>query len=153
LTSEAVEAGALVAKKTRQTGSCVGEKKMRGRPPKFTEVAWPLIAQLVAGKSVTAAAAEVGVSRRSVQAWRKRAYSARPEDQPYVAFEQALQRGKLAAAETGQRVAEPGALFNPAGLPTLDELLADFAVDVGIGLDDLGFAGRSRRCTSAPRPP
>jgi hypothetical protein len=100
---------------------------MRGRPPKFTEVAWPLLAQLVAGRTFTAAAAEVGVSPRSVQLWRKRAYSSRPEDQPYVEFEQALQRGRLAAAETGQRVAEPGAVVDPAGLATLDELLAEFA--------------------------
>jgi hypothetical protein len=100
---------------------------MRGRPPKFTEVAWPLIAQLVAGKSVTAAAAEVSVSRRSVQAWRKRAYSARPEDQPYVEFERAIWLGRVAAAETGQRLAEPGAVDDPAaGLAPLEALLAEF---------------------------
>jgi hypothetical protein len=67
-----------------------------------------------------------------VQLWRKRAYSSRPEDRPYVEFEQALQRGKLAAAETGQRVAEPVAVVDPGELPTLEELLAPFAVEDGL---------------------
>jgi hypothetical protein len=81
-----------------------------------------LLARLVAGYTNSAAAQAVGITPRTLQLWRKRAYSTRPEDQPFVEFERALQRGLLAAAEVGQPRARD--LVVPA---TLDELLADLA--------------------------
>lgn len=78
--------------------------KRRGRPSKLTDgVAWRLIGLICAGRSITEAAAEVGVDRRSVERWRARAYSSRPEDQPFVEFERALTRGLIARTETEQR--------------------------------------------------
>jgi hypothetical protein len=100
-----------------------------GRPSTFEEVRWEVVGLLVAGNTLAAAAAEVGVTPRAVQLWRRRAYSSRPEDQPFVAFEKALMRGLLAAAEAGQEV-----LAVPPSLP-LDELLAEFEGDLDLGID------------------
>lgn len=92
-----------------------------GRPSKLTnDTAWTLVGLLVAGRTLNDAAAAVGVSPRTVQRWRKRAYSSRPEDAAYVEIEQALWRGKLAAAEYGQRRVE-----TPVALVPLDELYRD----------------------------
>ena len=95
-----------------------GAKKPPGRPPTFThDVAWRVIGLLTAGSTVKDAAAEVGVTPRAIQLWRARAYSSRQEDATFVAFEQSLQRGLLAAAKAGQ----PG----PPTLVPFSQLLAD----------------------------
>jgi Homeodomain-like domain len=60
----------------------------RGRPSKLTpRLAAEIVAKLTAGASVTTAAAEVGISRRTFQMWRRRAYSRDPRDLAYVAVE------------------------------------------------------------------
>jgi Transposase len=68
-----------------------------GRPSKLTpQVAVQLAEQLGAGAAVGEAARAVGVSRRTLQLWRARAYSSRPEDQPYVSLERRIQRAVAA---------------------------------------------------------
>ena len=47
---------------------------------------------LGAGVGVADTARELGISRRTIQVWRARAYSTRPEDQPYVELEQQIWR-------------------------------------------------------------
>jgi hypothetical protein len=59
-----------------------------------------LVALVARGDTISAAAAEVGVTRQSVAAWRACAYSSRPGDAPYVAFEQTLTRALLALPST-----------------------------------------------------
>ena len=53
---------------------------------------------LAGGASVAAAARECGVSVRSVQAWRARAWSPRPQDRPYVELERRVQAARVEAA-------------------------------------------------------
>jgi hypothetical protein len=103
----------------------VGAKKPPGRPPKFThDVAWRVIALLAAGSTVKDAAADVDVTPRAIQTWRKRAYSRDPADRAFVEFERALQRGLIAAAEIDQRPAREISMPNIEIQP-LDELLRD----------------------------
>jgi hypothetical protein len=97
-----------------------------GRPSKLTpDVSSELLALIVAGVPIGHAAAEVGIDRRSVARWRARAYSTRPEDRPYVKLEQAIQRGKLAAAEVGQR----SHVDEPSDLRPLADVFADLERD------------------------
>jgi len=64
-----------------------------GRPSRLTpEVADALVELLGRGTTVTEAAAQLGIARRSIQGWRARAWSRRPEDRPYVELEQRIQR-------------------------------------------------------------
>jgi hypothetical protein len=99
-------------------------KKTPGRPPKFTpDVAWRVIALLSAGATVKATAADVDVTPRAIQSWRARAYSSRPEDRLYVEFEQALTRGLIASAESGQRASAVNG-------PTEPRALADVFTDL-----------------------
>jgi transposase len=101
------------------------EQKMgRGRPTKLdASTSARFAALLIAGASVTGAANEVGVSRRTATGWLAQAWSRDPRDAEAVRLVQMIQRGKLAAAEVGQRSARtPG-----TRLLTLSELLADFA--------------------------
>jgi transposase-like protein len=106
-----------------------GAKKPPGRPPRFTpDVAWRVIALLTAGSTVEATAADVGVTPRSIQAWRSRAWSHDPADRQYVEFERAIQRGRLAAAEVGQR---SRLVDESTELQPLDELFADLDADFG----------------------
>jgi hypothetical protein len=85
-------------------------------------VADEVVALITAGHSITSTAMQVGVSRRSIQMWRRRAYSRAPEDAPYVAFEQYLQRALLAEAQLGHPSRCPDRLpvFQP-----LNELYLD----------------------------
>ena len=74
-------------------------KESRGRPSKLTPaVAERLAGLLAGGASVTAAARACGVSVRSVQSWRARAWSQRPQDRPYVELEQRVQAARVEAA-------------------------------------------------------
>jgi hypothetical protein len=71
-------------------------KKPRGRPSKLTpELADRLAGLPAGGATVTAAAAAVGVDRRTVQHPRARAYSREPRDRPHVALERRLQAARL----------------------------------------------------------
>ena len=113
------------------------EKKPRrpGRPSKLTSTtAAELVARLTRGDTISRAAADVGVTRRSVAAWRARAYSSRPEDRPYVEFEQSLTRGLIAAAEHERRE-------RPVALQPLDDLFADL---------ERGFARSERELLTEP---
>jgi hypothetical protein len=85
-------------------------------------VADEVVALITAGHSITSTAMQVGVSRRSIQMWRRRACSRAPEDAPYVAFEQYLQRALLAEAQFGHpsRWSDRLPVFQP-----LDELFLD----------------------------
>jgi hypothetical protein len=74
-----------------------------GRPTKLTSAnAARLVAELAAGGSVTATADALGVSRRTVQLWRRRACSSRPEGRPLSSLSRWLQCALLAAAELGR---------------------------------------------------
>jgi hypothetical protein len=104
-------------------------KKPPGRPPKFThDVAWRVIALLSAGATVKDAAADVGVTPRAIQSWRRRAYSRDPGDREFVEFERALTRGWIAAAESGQR----SRIVDARPLQSLDELLRDLASEFDV---------------------
>jgi hypothetical protein len=98
------------------------ERPSPGRPSKLTpETGWKLVGLLVAGVPLSRACEEVGVSRRTAQRWRARAWSTGPDDALPVPMEKAIQRGKLAAAEVQQpRQVEQ---FE---LSALDELFTDF---------------------------
>jgi hypothetical protein len=64
-----------------------------GRPTKLTPALADRLVELFGtGATTKTVAAEVGVHPRSVQGWRRRAWSARPEDRPYVELEQRIQR-------------------------------------------------------------
>ena len=74
-------------------------KKSRGRPSKLTpDLVDRLVALVADGASVSAAAADVGVTLRTVQAWRARAFSRDPRDAAHVAFERRLQAARVDAA-------------------------------------------------------
>ena len=86
-----------------------------GRPTKLDDVvADRLVALVSAGATITDAAAELGVTRRTVQLWRARAWSRDPRDAPHVELERRL-RDALAGG------------VGAAGQPTrsLDELAPD----------------------------
>jgi hypothetical protein len=73
--------------------------KIRGRPSLLTpEVADRLAGLLAGGATVPDAAAAVGVSVRTVQRWRARAWSQRERDQPFVALERRVHAARVAAA-------------------------------------------------------
>jgi hypothetical protein len=118
--------GARRGEKTAESGR--GDRTETHEAPTRTpiavdeDVADEVVALITAGHSITSAATQVGVSRRSIQMWRRRAYSRAPEDAPYVAFEQYLQRALLAAARSAIRhvVADRLPVFQP-----LDELFLD----------------------------
>jgi hypothetical protein len=62
-----------------------------GRPTKLTpELCDQLLAQLATGAGLAEAASASGISARTLRAWRQRAWSARPEDRPYVELERRL---------------------------------------------------------------
>jgi hypothetical protein len=91
----------------REPAPRLRERRRRGRPAKFTPaLGWQLVALLVAGASLGHACAEVGISVRTAQRWRARAWSRDPADAPYVEIERALWVGRVAAAQVGQRVIE-----------------------------------------------
>jgi transposase-like protein len=70
-----------------------------GRPIALTsERADRLVALLGAGASVPVAARALGVDPATIRNWRARAWSQRPQDQPFVELEKRLQ----AAAAQGQ---------------------------------------------------
>jgi hypothetical protein len=84
-------ASRLAAEKTAKF-TVVGANKS-GRPSKLTpERADQLVALLGAGVGVADTARELGISRRTIQVWRARAYSTRLEDQPYVDLERRIWR-------------------------------------------------------------
>jgi transposase-like protein len=49
-----------------------------------------LVELVAAGSTLGAAAEQLGVSARTVRGWRRRAWSSRPEDAPFVALERRL---------------------------------------------------------------
>jgi hypothetical protein len=66
-------------------------RRLPGRPSALTrERADRLVALLSAGETVTSAAATLGVSRRTVERWRARAWSREPRDAPFVVLERRL---------------------------------------------------------------
>jgi Helix-turn-helix domain len=76
-----------------------GAPRRPGRPSSLTpEIADRLVQLLASGVTLTDAAASIGVTRRSVQNWRHRAYSSRLQDRPYVELEKRLQRMELERA-------------------------------------------------------
>jgi hypothetical protein len=100
------------------------QKVARGRPPKLDHaLACEIAARLIAGETISDVARECGVSRRSIAGWRARAWSRDERDAACVQLEQMLWRGRVAAAEAGQRRVD----MNPR-LEPLDELFR-FAVD------------------------
>jgi hypothetical protein len=77
---------------------------LRGRPPKLDgKLAAEIAGLLIAGSSTTDSAQTLGLTRRSIPGWRSRAWSRDLRDVDCVALEQMIQRGRLAAADVGQR--------------------------------------------------
>jgi hypothetical protein len=114
---------------SREPAPRLRERRQRGRPAKFTpDLGWRLVALLVAGVPLVRACEELGISPRTAQRWRARAWSRDPADQAYVEIERALWVGRVAAAELGQ----PSHREDVAELQPLDDVLADFARD-GLG--------------------
>jgi Transposase len=71
-----------------------------GRPPKLTpELRDQLLAQLAAGAGLAEAARASGISERTLRSWRQRAWSARPQDRPYVELERQLRDARATAAK------------------------------------------------------
>jgi hypothetical protein len=110
----------------------VSEQKIprqgRGRPSKLDpSTSGRLAASLVAGSSLTAAAREIGVSRRTATAWLGRAWSRDPRDAEAVRLVQMVVRGRIAAAEARQ----PRPVDEPTTLQSFDEFVADLARDFG----------------------
>jgi Homeodomain-like domain len=113
-----------------------------GRPTKLTgDVADRLVDVLAAGATLHDAAAIVGISPRTLRAWRRRAWSRAPEDAPFVKLERrvrALGRARHAPIEPAveepwQVVAARLALSNPAAWGTPTDLLdLDFDLDVDV---------------------
>jgi transposase-like protein len=73
--------------------------RTRGRPTKLTpELGDQLLAQLAGGARLAEAASASGISARTLRSWRQRAWSARPQDRPYVELEQRLRDARATAA-------------------------------------------------------
>jgi transposase-like protein len=67
------------------------ENRGRGRPTLLTpELGEPIALQLAGGARLADAAIACGLSPRTLRAWRRRAWSSRPEDRAYVELEQRL---------------------------------------------------------------
>jgi transposase-like protein len=96
------------------------QKSARGRPSKLDgKLATEIAALLLAGHSTSDVAQTVGVSRRSIASWRRRAWSRDERDAACVQLEQMLWRGR-AAALVAQQPRIPSTRLEP-----LDELLRD----------------------------
>jgi hypothetical protein len=83
-----------------------------GRPTVLSDVvADRVVAELYAGGTLDNAAARAGISPRTLRSWRERAWSQRPEDQPFVRLEQgvrlALARARLAPEPASEPPPEP----------------------------------------------
>jgi transposase-like protein len=110
-----------------------------GRPTLLTaDVADRLVAELAAGANLSDAARVVGISDRTLRAWRARAWSRAREDRPFVELEQrvraALARARIAPIEPPreepwQAVASRLALSNPDVWGSPADLF-DLALDV-----------------------
>jgi hypothetical protein len=81
-------------------------QKPGGRPSKLPELADRLVELMAGGATVTAAAAELGISRRTLQTWRARAYSREPHDRPHVLLEQRVQAARVEAAASASAPVE-----------------------------------------------
>jgi hypothetical protein len=122
---------------SREPESPAPRKREPGRPSKFTpDLGWKLVALLVAGVPLVRACDEIGISPRTAQRWRARAWSRAPGDAPYVAIERALWRGRGAAAELGQS----SQAKDVAQLQPLDDVVADFARELGLDSERAQFA-------------
>src|SRR5437763_8332638 len=85
-----------------------------GRPTLLDAVvADRLVALLAGGATVAEAAAAIDVAPRTIQHWRRRAWSRRPEDEPYIDLERRL----VAAVALREREDEP--------LPTWEAVAAE----------------------------
>jgi transposase len=105
-----------------------------GRPTKLTpELADRLVALLGAGSTVTAAARELGVSRRSIHYWRSRAWSRRDQDRPFVELERRIVAARLWALRPPAQSWRQSAAFLETEFPqrwgvhegAVDKLLAE----------------------------
>ena len=107
-----------------------------GRPTRLTpELADQLIAQLQAGANLGAAARACGLDPRTVRAWRERARSREPRDEPFVTFARRIEAARLAAARqtdppprSWEEIAAQLAVEDPTEweAPPLGQVLADF---------------------------
>jgi transposase-like protein len=74
-------------------------RRARGRPGLLTpELADALVARVSDGATIDEAARSVGISARSVRAWRRRAWSSSPTDAPYIALERRLLQAQALAS-------------------------------------------------------
>lgn len=95
-----------LAKNSENLGS-VPAKNPRppGRPTKLdAAVADRLVELLGAGVTITEAATELGVTRRTVQLWRARAWSRDPRDAPFVELERRLRDAVASPSPLGAPV-------------------------------------------------
>jgi hypothetical protein len=106
-----------------------------GRPGHLTpELADAIAAQIAAGLGPGEAARACGVGERTLRTWRRRAWSTRASDAPYVDLEKRIQRAlrKGSPEEAAATDWEEAAAFleqeRPerwAALPELDDLLGE----------------------------
>ena len=111
----------LARKKVGQTRLVATAQKMshrgRGRPPKLTDrLAVEIAALVLAGHSTTEVARMVGVSRSSIQHWRRRAWSRAERDGACVLLERTISAGRAAAVAP---------VKGPSPLPPIDDVLRD----------------------------
>lgn len=125
--------GGLAAKKKSRewrTVEAADIRHGRGRPGHLTpELADALVAQLAGGAGLAEAARACGVGTRTLRTWRRRAWSPRAADAPYVDLEKrilrALPKGAAEAPPSWEEAAAALEREHPErwALPDLDDVL------------------------------
>jgi Homeodomain-like domain len=115
-----------------------------GRPGKLTPALGDrLVELLAAGASTTGAAAQLGISRRTVQVWRARAWSRQPQDRPYVELERRIQC--VLPPQTRESDRPPPPSWEQAAQFLEHEHAARWSLDDALDeLDDLGLGDLPR---------
>jgi transposase-like protein len=109
-------------------------RRGRGRPGHLTpELADAIVEQVAAGAGLSKAARACGVGPRTLRTWRRRAWSQRAADAPFIALEKRIQRAlaSVAPVEPMPQPWEEAAAALEAehperwAVPALDEVLAE----------------------------
>jgi hypothetical protein len=104
-------------------------RRRPGRPTKLNdELADRLVLLVEAGVPLSSAATTLGVTARTIQLWRARAYSTRPQDRPHVELERRLQRA-LGRREAVMTPWEASAAALAGGEDWLRQIERDFGGD------------------------
>jgi len=109
-------------------------RRRRGRPSSLTaELADAIVAEISAGSTLGEAARACGVGSRTLRTWRRRAWSPREVDAPYVVLEKRVQRALRksspldAQSMSWKEAAARLEVEHPErwALPDLDDVLAE----------------------------